>query len=729
MAINSSLGLRWRTTIVSGAMLSILPLVSRVSRAQTGPAFVPGSRELFLTEWSGNGLPSNVTLRGAGTVVTKEGARMFKAAGPLLTELVIRLPENLPDAFTIELDLIPKAAGAPTDLGFEGTPEPSQSAYSAYVTWAPAGLVVSGGGDQFFQKATPPDMAEALPGNLTHVAARIDAAGIRFYLNSREIANMPGRKFVHGRVLRVALGGREDDAVYLGRVRIAATSGTLADLAMGTPTEPKTGVMPVSTSTLPVASPPNPSQVTGVQTAAPNSPGTRAGPLPSSPTNPLPVVTANTDTSISSSSTVSDAAGQKQPRSSFAVTILPTSAGPLVSWTIVPTATGYSVSRYKVDGGDCCDNNSGRTYTAVPPWQDKPLPMSGTYGYLVLANTPSGLLRAETQFSYTAPVAAVANTNTTATGMLQSNVVGGTAAANTGSVVGTTTTIGGSAATQRTVTDLTGGGADITANYRVTLTGFRVIKATHEGAVGPDGAYDEAYVSAAAILYDRKTSTVKSRAAARTREYGDVGNGTLFGNRIKAGTGTPTGGLWTGNGAGGDQVPAEFDPGGITIPPPATDRFPLLVWQGPLSVGGEVLDVVPVIWDKDVDSSPYDLWKQNWMGGSLATFYGSNFITSEISKTQLSATISDAIVGTPFILTVPDALAHFKDRPIGMIPQPPILPLSAIYPDRHVLITKEKLSALAKPGDSTTLAIGLAEADYPFMGAMYTLYLRVDRVP
>ena len=608
----------------------LVALATGAAKAQTGSGggFVPGTREIFSIDWNSvsDGLPNGVSLRvGSGSVVTKEGARMFKAAGPLTTELIIRLPEMLPEAFTVEFDVIPKASGAPEDIGFEGTPDISRSDFSAHVTWNPTTLIIVGGGE-YFQIPTPPDIAETLPSNLTHVGARIDNAGLRFYLNSREIANLPGRKFVHGRVLRVSLGGREDDAVYLGRVRIAAASSAvvatnsadMAAVAMGTPTEPKTGVMPVSSSApKPVATPPNPSQVAGVQAAAPNSPAMNAATLPGSPTNPLPVVSANTDGSVSSSSALSDPATQTDPHSTFAVTVMATSAGPLVSWSIVPTATGYAVSRYKVDDGGCCNNNSGRTYTALPPWQDKPLPSSGTYGYLVLATTPKGILRAETQFSYTAPSAAVAATPmTTASGMVQSNTVGGTATGNTGSVVGTTgptsgsTIVGGSAATQRPVPDLTGGAgstptggtADVTARYRVTLTGFRVIKPTHEPAAAPDGRYDEAFASAAVILYDRKTSTVKSRSDVRTREYGDIGNGTFYGNRIKAGTATPQGGLWIGNGT--EQVPAEFDPSGATIPSPASDRFPLLVWEGPLSAGAEALLVVPVLWDKDVDSSP-----------------------------------------------------------------------------------------------------------------------------
>ena len=114
------------------------------------------------------------------------------------------------------------------------------------------------------------------------------------------------------------------------------------------------------------------------------------------------------------------------------------------------------------------------------------------------------------------------------------------------------------------------------------------------------------------------------------------------------------------------------------------------------------------------------------MSAPLANLFSSAPVQNEINDPQVATVISDAMIATPLILTVPDALAHIKDRPIGLTPEPPVLPVSAIYRDRHVMITKEKLAGLA-PGASTTLAIGLGEADFSFAGAMYVLYLRVDR--
>ena len=87
----------------------------------------------------------------------------------------------------------------------------------------------------------------------------------------------------------------------------------------------------------------------------------------------------------------------------FAVTVTPGSTGPVVTWTAAPNATGYIVSRSKIDDLNCCNITSGRTFTATSPWQDAPLPTSGTYVYKVTASTPAGSVIAEAQFGFRMP--------------------------------------------------------------------------------------------------------------------------------------------------------------------------------------------------------------------------------------------------------------------------------------------------------------------------------------
>ena len=56
------------------------------------------------------------------------------------------------------------------------------------------------------------------------------------------------------------------------------------------------------------------------------------------------------------------------------------------------------------------------------------------------------------------------------------------------------------------------------------------------------------------------------------------------------------------------------------------------------------------------------------------------------------------------------------------------LPVFAAYQDRYVVLTKEKLAALAV-GGSTIMPIPFDEPATVISSGMYTLYLRVERVP
>jgi len=687
--------------------------ITNLSIAQSSP-FVPGTRDLFVMDFAKmplGDMPKELrVLKGKAQVVEKEGAHMLRAAEPM--EFMINLKENLPEAFTLEFDLIPKACCNPEDISFEGTPSQSRSQSSSNVVWQPSTVIVAGGGE-YFQTPMPQDLSEILPSAPTKIGVSFDASGMKLYTHDRLIATLPGRKFAHGRVLRVFLGGQDDDlhAVYLGRVRIGAGGAPSGPVANTGPTPQISNTTSSTTST-------------GTTTSAPSNPAV----------TPLP--------------------GLK-------VTVMLGAVGPVVSWPPVADATGYSVTRQKVDDVTCCNSSSGRTYISATSWQDQPPPVSGTYNYLVLANTPAGLLRGEAQFGYRKPETSATTSTTTTTSMTSTTstppasmtstppatVTGvlatttgtatpiaatATGTPTTGTLVGTApvgsispTVMSPTGGTSSTTTNGGTGMPDDAARYRVTLAGFRVIKPTTEPPASPDGLYDEAYAAAAVILWDRKTLTVRARSDARTREYGDIGNGTFYGTRIKAGTATATGGLWIQNGA--DQAPVEFDPNGATIPSPATDRFPLVVWEGALSPGVEAVLVVPTIWDRDIDSRLYTVWKETWATAPLGAFFANPLVTSEMIDPQLSSTTPRITAGPPFVIALQDVATHVKDRPIGVFAEPPTLPIAVGYVDRHVMITREKLAALA-PGGHTTLAVAFVEPTTPITGASYTLYLRVDRI-
>ena len=688
-----------------------LPVVSTGATGSTqsaaGPVgtFVPGTRELFASDFSKTAVgqfPAELELRpgGKAEIVDRNGAHMLKASKP--TEFVVRLHENLPDAFTVEFDLIPKECCQPQDLSFEGTPAISQSPNSANIQWRTESVMIVGGGETF-QMAMPTDLAETTPAANTHVNASFDSSGLKLYTNGRLIASLPDRRFAHGRVLRVFLGGQDDDlnAVYLGRLRIGAG-----------------GVPP---------------------TIANNS-----GPTPQS--------SSTTGTAGSTTAAPAPIGANSEPRPAFTISVAMGANGPIATWPPLTNTSGYIASRVKIDDLNCCNTSTARTWTAMSSWQDQPLPMSGTYLYKVIANTQLwGELTAETQFAFTlpatttpAPVGAVlvAPTTGTITPTASTSSTSGTSATSATSGTTTSPTSSTSAGTATTGTVLVGAmssdprtgtivptssgpGAptDPTARYRVTLTGLRVSRATYENTNSQDGNGDEVYAAAAVILWDRTTSSVKTRSDVRTREYGDIRDGLIFGNRIMAGTMSATGGI-----RAGDQVPRDFDPTGSAIPAPATDRFPLLVWEGSLNAGADALLIVPTLWERDVDPSTWVVWKNDWAKSTLTAVFGALPLSDMVANTDLRSALALMDVGVPIVMSPTDLAANLRDHPIGISPKPVQLPVFAAYQDRYVVLTKEKLAALAV-GGSTIMPIPFDEPATVISSGMYTLYLRVERVP
>jgi len=198
--------------------------------AQSTPqlsGFVPGSRTLFDLNLAGvplGELPSQIKLlKGNLELADKDGIRMLKASN--VSEFLLTLPEFLPENFTVEFELVPKACCNPEDLAFEGTRAINQGAASARIAWDSDGyLNVTGGGERYETKV-PEDLAASLPGVLTQVAVSFAGNTVSLYTNGKRLYTLSERRFVRGKVLRVHLGGQDDaqQAVYLARMRVGTS--------------------------------------------------------------------------------------------------------------------------------------------------------------------------------------------------------------------------------------------------------------------------------------------------------------------------------------------------------------------------------------------------------------------------------------------------------------------------------------------------------------------------
>lgn len=316
---------------VAAAVLFVGATTATDTVAQSSAAtFTPGSREIYaldLSATNGSEVPKALrTLSGKLSVVTKDGVRMLKAAEP--SEFLVSLPETLSSEFTLEFEIIPKACCNPSDLMFEGTATMSRSATSAQVSWHPQTIIVVGGGE-YFQTPMPSELAEVLPSAPTQVAASFQSGGLTLFTNGRQVASLPNRAFARGRVLRVFLGGQDEDqhAVYLSKLRIAAGGGTVA-------TAQNQSALTGSGTGGTIASPSGPSS----SPAIPSSPATGTGSVRTSST-----ITATAATAGAATPTAPSPAGPQETAAGIGTSM--GIARALVMWTPVRDAISYGVYR------------------------------------------------------------------------------------------------------------------------------------------------------------------------------------------------------------------------------------------------------------------------------------------------------------------------------------------------------------------------------------------------
>jgi hypothetical protein len=700
---------------------------------------------------------------GTLEVVDKNGQRMLRATSE--SSFLVNLPELMPQDFLLEFELVPKSGHGGYDFSIEGTKDVDQGPQSIHLLWHSTNVRgVGGGGTGGFDAPMPEAVRVGLAGAPTTVVVSVTNQRIQFFANGTLTHTLPNRRFARSRILRIALGGENEDdgAVYLSSLRVAAM-GAAANVAssqnamMGPAGSGAGGGGNTSPSAGPGSSPTNGSGSGGIAAIAP------------------------------------------QPNGIANLTVTDSPAGPVVNWLGVTGAT-YLVQRWLVADPACCAGTSpANPALTSPPWQDTPLPANGTYVYSVTATTSTGNRTSQVQFSYTSAPASgrqmptsvttpsfgtPATTSTTtpnpsvqvpaSPGAIASGPIvvqpatttpatlppapAGAAAtfpapASTGSTSsnpppppGVPGPTGGSGSLSGGAAGSTGGasgggsmfptgaGSNTThsatsvaasGKYRVTLTGARAYQPTLEIQTGPDGAGDEVYASAAVMVWNRTTQAIQSQNVVRTLEYGEVPNAQLYPNRIQVGTVTAYGGI-----KGTELIPQQFDPMGSTpMPPPATDRFPLLLWEGTLTDGADAVLVIPTLWDRDIDPSLYVVWRNAWLSPTMPRLFATPELQNLLAQgvlTSPSLTVGPAVIAVP----PPELTLSVKDHPIGLTPKPTSGPPAfADYQDRYVMITREKLTQLQGPGAYLTLPISYVEPQSLITRASYQLYLRIERVP
>jgi hypothetical protein len=269
------------------------------------------------------------------------------------------------------------------------------------------------------------------------------------------------------------------------------------------------------------------------------------------------------------------------------------------------------------------------------------------------------------------------------------------------------------------------------ARYRISLAGFRVNHETYDDPLERDGKRDEVYAAAVLHRFNRKTGELLDSRALQSKVVGDWSGHR---DRIAQGSASKDGGLMT-----GDVVPSGWDQQS-TLPTPYPGWFPLVLWEGSLTDGEDVLAIRPTLWEWDGNPTGFAHWSQvlNEAAPKGTLSYGP--IREDLEKPAISAITGGAIVrgyaafGGDLALNVdPSHVDAGRDRPIGL--KTDAYGSSNTWHDLIVPLTREKLEAELTRRDSPTpglISLSLEDSkkgSFRALSGDYTLYLRVERVP
>ncbi len=290
------------------------------------------------------------------------------------------------------------------------------------------------------------------------------------------------------------------------------------------------------------------------------------------------------------------------------------------------------------------------------------------------------------------------------------------------------------------------------AHYRITLNGFLCNSQTADG-IGLDGRGDEVYASVIVHQINRANGQQGDFYEIHTPVYGDV----YLHSRLQAGSASNAGGIAT-----DDYVPkvaaipgtrigylaprVEFLPATKSFLPPAIksslQQLPVLVWDGELRTGGDVLILKPSVWEEDgqtpatygvyvneqSNSSIAAIWSQPSFQAMLAGNGGNSVVIQGKPKSPLGPFFS-LEYAPPLIAQL---ITIGKDRPVGLT----VNGNNIVLQQPIMALTRETIeAALAKPLPGlqpgvipVTLEDGPSTIQIPLAGK-YTLYFQVERLP
>lgn len=190
--------------------------------------FVPGNKVIFYTDFSedkvGNFARGLKYRGGSAEIVERNDTKVLRATNN--AEFLVPVGKKLPERFTLEVDIIaPQSGVLNRALSFEGGATQLGDDASAWISWNPQGAWIQGSSLNMSSGGvkTPDEMVSVFAGNVTHIRVLMDGAYFKMYANERRLYNIPELAFKRDSVIRVSLGGAEEDgmAVYITSIRVA----------------------------------------------------------------------------------------------------------------------------------------------------------------------------------------------------------------------------------------------------------------------------------------------------------------------------------------------------------------------------------------------------------------------------------------------------------------------------------------------------------------------------
>ncbi len=260
-------------------------------------------------------------------------------------------------------------------------------------------------------------------------------------------------------------------------------------------------------------------------------------------------------------------------------------------------------------------------------------------------------------------------------------------------------------------------------HYRLSLAGFVVERETGDGP--HNGHRDEVFAATLVQHFDRTDNRLVESDLVRSKTQGDVNNHP---ERIRQGRGSETGGLTS-----ADVVPAGWDQRSV-IPSPGPQQFPLVLWEGALTDGQDVIVLRPTLWEEEGEPIAFQDWRSSVEPSASATIASpdvQNAIKGPAIAQVLGGGISYSYASAwdelRYVGRYTNQVRAGHDRPIGMNHT---ANGKTYFRDLQVVLTREQIETeLNRPNASARGLVAVRFTDAVESLGAYTLYLRVERVP